>query len=307
MNIGKLKKVELRNMWQDEARDFTPWLAKEENLKLLSDELGIELEYIDKEAPVGDYSLDILAEDESSGKTRKVIIENQLEKSDHDHLGKILTYASGYDAEIIIWIVKDIKEEHRQAIDWLNNNTGENRNFFAIKLELWQIDESAYAPKFQIVCKPNSWGKTLKNQNNDISTERKIKLLNFWNKFHEYLENKKSDITPFSPSTNGWLNMAIGTSKAHLSFTARVNGNLGCEIYIRDNKDFYKELEKHKNDIEQKAEINFDWQELPDAKASRIAIYRDGFDLFNSTNWDKDFNWLEDMAHKFLKGFKDYL
>jgi hypothetical protein len=119
--LGKLEKVNIREIWKNEAKDFTTWLAKEENLALLSAEIDIPLKLIKIEASVGSFSADILAEEENTG--NKAIIENQLEETDHDHLGKIITYGSGFDAKYLIWIFRDIREEHRQAIDWLNEKT----------------------------------------------------------------------------------------------------------------------------------------------------------------------------------------
>lgn len=127
--LGKMVKVELRNAWKHEASDFTNWLAEEENLRMLSDAIGIEIKLIQTEASVGRFNLDILAEEENTGD--KIIIENQLEATDHDHLGKIITYASGYEAKVIVWVVKEAREEHRQAIDWLNENTIEDISFFS--------------------------------------------------------------------------------------------------------------------------------------------------------------------------------
>ena len=160
MTLGKLKKVDLKNEWKHEAYDFSKWLAQQENLDMLSDEIGIGIQLIEREASVGKFNVDILAQEENS--ERKIIIENQLETTDHGHLGKIITYAAGYDAEIIIWIVKDVRDEHKKAIEWLNEHTDEKPNFFAIKMELWQIGDSPYAPKFQIISKPNDWAKTIK-------------------------------------------------------------------------------------------------------------------------------------------------
>src|SRR5262249_15714013 len=122
--LGKLKKVELREGWKHEASNFTRWLAEEENLILLGDEIGFVLKLVQVEAAVGSFNVDILAEEESTGRT--IIIENQLEITNHDHLGKIITYASGYDAQVVVWVVKDVREEHRQAIDWLNEHTDES-------------------------------------------------------------------------------------------------------------------------------------------------------------------------------------
>src|SRR5688500_799529 len=120
-NLAKLKTLDLREVWGHEASDFTIWLSQEENLNLLSEEIGVTIKLLQVEANVGKFNVDILAEEESS--ERKIIIENQLEDTNHDHLGKIITYASGYDASIVIWIVRDFREEHRKAIDWLNEHT----------------------------------------------------------------------------------------------------------------------------------------------------------------------------------------
>ena len=162
MELGKITIVkDLRSVWKNEAYDFTRWLAQDENISLLGEELGLDVSVIKTEANVGSFNVDILAEDPQTAD--KIIIENQLERTDHDHLGKIITYASGFDAKHIIWIVKDVREEHSQAINWLNEHTDEDINFFLIKIELWKIGNSAIAPKFQIVARPNEWGKAVKS------------------------------------------------------------------------------------------------------------------------------------------------
>ena len=158
--LGRLEKGDLRKVWLNEALDFTQWLALEENLRLLSDEIGIDIKLLQTEVSVGKFHADILGEEEITG--RNVIIENQLNITHHDHLGKIITYASGYDAEIIIWIVEDTREEHVRAIDWLNEHTDEDIYFFLIKIEVWKIGDFPYAPKFQVISQPNDWAKEVK-------------------------------------------------------------------------------------------------------------------------------------------------
>ena len=138
MQLSKIKRVDLRKVWKNEALDFTTWLAESENLELLSEEIEISL--IQTEAGVGKFEVDILAEENNTG--RKIVIENQLDSTDHDHLGEIITYASGFDAEIVIWIVQNVRDEHKQAIDWLNEHTDQKVNIFAIQMEVWQIAES---------------------------------------------------------------------------------------------------------------------------------------------------------------------
>ena len=125
--LGRLKEVDIRNLWSHEQYDFSEWLSKHENLELLNEVIGITLSEVEKEVYVGSYRCDLVGNDETTGD--KVIIENQLEASNHDHLGKIITYASGLDAKVIVWIVKEAREEHRSAIEWLNNNTSERLNF----------------------------------------------------------------------------------------------------------------------------------------------------------------------------------
>ena len=156
IKLGKLEKIkDLRSIWKNEEYDFTPWLAKEQNIKLLSDELGISIKVLKTEASVGKYSLDILAVNEDTNEN--IIIENQLEITNHDHLGKVLVYGAGYDAKTIIWIVKDYNEEHKQAIEWLNEHSDENINLFLIKIELFKIGDSDIAPHFEIISQPNDW------------------------------------------------------------------------------------------------------------------------------------------------------
>ena len=158
--LGKIERIsDLRTIWPHEARDFTKWLAQEENLALLSDTLGIDIALEERESSVGDFNVDLYATEVGTG--RKITIENQLEFSDHDHLGKIITYASGKGAEVIVWIVKHARDEHKRAIEWLNQHTDENIGFFLLEIELWKINDSVPAPKFNIVEKPNDWAKAM--------------------------------------------------------------------------------------------------------------------------------------------------
>jgi len=166
--LGKLRNVELRTIWPHEAADFTPWLA--ENIGELGEAVGIELELTDMEAECGDFSLDLLAKDLGTG--RNVIIENQLDATDHDHLGKLLTYASAYDAAAVIWVSRMIRDEHRQALEWLNQRTDEGTDFFGVVVEAIQIDESKPATRFRPVVFPNEWQKEGKASTAKANTTR---------------------------------------------------------------------------------------------------------------------------------------
>ena len=144
-DLAKIEKVELKEAWPHEARDFTPWLA--ENIEELGAAIGVELELVDTEAAVGEYSLDVLARDPYGD--RPVVIENQLEPTNHNHLGQLLTYAAGYDANLVVWLTREFRDEHRQALDWLNQRTDEHTQFFGVVVELWKIDGSRPAPPLQ--------------------------------------------------------------------------------------------------------------------------------------------------------------
>lgn len=304
VQLKKLKKVDLRKAWKNEALDFTNWLAKKENLECLSEELGFEINLIETEANVGSYRVDILAEDTNG---RKIVIENQLEYTNHDHLGKIITYASGYDAEIIIWIVKEVRNEHKKAIDWLNEHTDDKIHFFAIKMELLQIEDSDYAPQFLVECKPNEWAKIIK-KSPSAKTNTEMKRFEFWTALNEYLKNKNSKIKPQKPSSDHWNIVSIGSSQAKifLNLVSKEN-KLVCELYIPDNKELYYFLESNKKEIEDIFGEKLDWRELKDRKASRIIISRDNFDIKNTQNWNEDFEWFEKKALQFKKAFCPFI
>lgn len=305
MGLGKLKEVDLRSVWQNEASDFTKWLAQEENLRLLSEEIGIDMKLLSTEANVGTFSVDILAEEENTG--RKIIIENQLEITDHDHLGKLLTYASGYDADIIIWLVKDIRDEHRQAIDWLNEHTDDKLNFFIIKMELWQIGDSPFAPKFEIISQPNDWAKAIRESGLSGVSDTKLAQLDFWNKFKEYALSKGTKLRLQKAYPQHWYNISMGSSKAHLSLVVSARDNfIRTELYIPDSKETYVELYKDHESIEKELGQKLEWQELPGKKASRIKVEKEA-DIDNASEWDKSFEWLKQQAESFQKVFGKHL
>ena len=310
MDLGKLEKIPLREAWKHEALNFTNWLAEDENLKLLSDEIGIDISFLQTEASVGKFSVDILAEEENTD--RKIVIENQLESTDHDHLGKIITYASGFDAEIIIWIVKDVRDEHKQAIDWLNDNTNEKINFFAINIELWRIGNSPFAPKFNIISKPNNWAKALKkstsNQSQNNTTDLKMLQLEFWTNLNDFFNNN-SNINTRTPRAQHWYDLTLGVgSKAHISLVVH-NREQYCsaEVYIPNSKELYFELEKNKENIESETNLKFEWMELPEKQASRVRVKKTNFNLEDTENWEDEYTWLLTTVENIKPIFAKYI
>jgi hypothetical protein len=303
--LAKLNKIELREIWGHEALDFTRWLAQKENLDILSEETGIELKLVKTEANVGKFSVDILAEEEVSG--RKIIIENQLEGTNHDHLGKIITYASGYDAEIIMWIVKDVRDEHQKAIEWLNEHTDENISFFLIKLELWQIENSNPAPKFEIIVSPNEWAKVIKtNQATGDLTNTKLQQLDFWGKFKSYAQEIDSNLRLQTPRPQHWYDVSIGNSECHVALTINTREKLlGCEIYINQSKELFNFFRELKNDVEKEIGEEAIWVDA--AKASRIKIHKSVTSVFDPASLEQHFAWLYEKTVLFRKTFGKYL
>lgn len=306
MKLGALKKVDLRKIWNHEAHDFTKWLAKEENIAKLTEELDIDIENIVPEASSGRYNVDILATEVHTGK--KVIIENQLEVTDHKHLGQILTYASGHDASIIIWLVKDYREEHKQAIDWFNVNMPEAISFFLVKIELWQIGDSEVAPRFNIIAQPNDWSKAVKASNSNATiSELKLQQQEFWNQFKDYanVNNTKLNLGRKSRPQH-WYNISYGTSKAHLSITFNSRNNyIGCEVYITNDNTLYEKYKINKDAIEESLGYSLDWQDLPDSNAFRIQKTFPCKPL-DTSKWNEYFEWINTTAEAFDKIFRKY-
>ncbi len=304
MKLSKINKVNLREVWKHEAKDFTNWLAKPENLEILSQEVGIDIKLIQTEASVGKFSVDILAEIEES--KRKVIIENQLEDTNHDHLGKIITYASGYDAKIIIWIVKDVRDEHQKAIEWLNEHTDEDISFFLIKIELWQIEGSSPAPKFEIIVSPNEWAKAIKSiSSNGEKTGTRLQQLEFWNKFKQYVREKDTRIRLQTPRPQHYYEVSMGSSNGFVVLTINSRENLiGCEVYIGKNKDLFNFLRDRKDEIEREIGEPIEWVDA--AVASRMKIKKEIPDLFSQTEAVNYFAWLYKKTVLFQKVFGRY-
>ncbi len=302
MAHSRIKKIDLREQWPHEASDFSKWLAKDENLQLLSDEIGIDISLVERESPVGKFSADIHAEEENTG--RKIVIENQLETTNHDHLGKIITYASGIDAEIIIWIVKEVRDEHKRAVDWLNEHTDDNINIFVIKMELWQIADSPYAPNFKIVSQPNEWAKAIKKASMASKlSDTKLMQLEFWTQFNEYAADKKSTLRLRKAKPQHWYDISIGSSKAWLVLIIDTRSDkLRCELYIGDSKETYQGLFLQKDDISSKLEYELEWMELPGKKASRILTVFDT-EVSDNNNWEDGFAWLIRTAEDFQSVF----
>ena len=305
MKIGKLQEVEIRDLWHHEQYDFSAWLVKDDNIALLNEKLGLTLVDINTEAYVGAYRCDIVAVDETTG--IKVIIENQLENSNHDHLGKIITYASGLDAKVIVWIVKEARDEHRSAIEWLNNNTSKDINFFLIELHAYKIGDSDPAPMFQIIEQPNDFIKESKNNKSaDAMNKRQSERVEFWTIFNEHIINRGKPFSVRKATTDHWYDIAIGTSAAHISVTlVNKDSYVGVELYINSNKALFDKLYEDREEIEKQLGFKMDWQRLDTAKASRILYRINGLNFDDHSNYDALIDEAIDKVIKMKTVFQD--
>ncbi|WP_200885251.1 DUF4268 domain-containing protein [Vibrio campbellii] len=302
VELGKIKVVPVRTIWKHEANDFTPWLYN--HIQELSDALGIELEVEDVEVPVGPYYADILAKDTGTGKY--VVIENQLEKTDHDHLGKCLTYASVLDASTVIWLASNFTDEHKKALDWLNDHTSDELAFYGIKLELLQINESLPAVNFNIVSQPNDVVKQVtKRKDNSELSETRMTQLKFWEAFKSSLQQTNKITKLQTPRPQYWFDIALGKSGIHLSNTFNTNENvIGLRVYI-GSKEVPKWLpyfEEHKTDIEHQLGQKLEWSPNSNAKDKVITLTK-SFDLTNEAKWQEPIKWLTENTVRFYEVF----
>jgi len=312
-SFGNLKQVNIRELWKNEASDFTEWLSHKENLDLLASELQIPLELVEREKSVGAFSADLVAKipNPDSETEEYVVIENQLEDSDHDHLGKLITYAAGVEAKIVILICKDLREEHRTAINWLNEISSKEVKFFAVKIEAWQIDDSKPAPKFNIICEPDYWAKNIK-QSVDVKkdlTETKRTQLEFWNTFMEFLKNKKSTLKTRRVYPQHWCDMGIGTKNGYLVLVMDTRQNVVSAAFYSGNdpdKRIFQHLSSKKHEIEQEMGATLVWMELPDRKASRIKIEKP-IEVTDKNQWQSAFEFLKEQGEKIQIIFPKYL
>lgn len=301
--LGSLQRVGLRDFWEDEACEFTPWLAEEQNLRLLGEAIGMELELEATESRVGAFKADIVARE--SGTDDRVIIENQLRRTNHDHLGKLLTYASGLNARAVVWIASEIADEHRRALDWLNEITGEQFSLFGLEIELWRIGNSEPAPKFNLVCRPNDWAKSLTGSERlGESTETTLTQLEFWRGFVDFARSRGTTLSLRKPRPRHWYSLAVGRSRFSLSLSASTRlRRVGCELYIHheQSKRAFTLLQAQRPAIE--AELgSLEWQELPHRRDCRIVNYRPGA-IDDRAQWPELHSWLMDRAEAFHRMF----
>lgn len=305
MDIGKIKKVPLRTIWPKEDKHFTKWL--EENIDCLNDALGFEITILSREQKVGPFSVDLYGEVNNE----KVIIENQLEKTDHTHLGQIITYLTNLEAKTAIWISTKPVDEHKKAIEWLNETTPDDISFYLVQLEAITIEGCAKpAPLFTVIKAPSAEIKQIgaaKKRDAQIHSARK----EFWTQFIDKMNAKNQLCSSTSPRADDWISIGFGMSGANINIVSRktyarveVYFNAGNKDKERNKKAFDSFHEK-KEEIEAAFGGQLNWARMDENVTSRIIIQKDGVDVFNKGDWKKINEFLIENAVKMHGIFKE--
>lgn len=307
--LGKLERHDLRNVWTSESSDFTPWLAQPEGIATLGEALGLRLELEAREKFVGPFRADILCRDLDS--EHLVLIENQLERTDHIHLGQLITYASGLDAVTIIWIAARFVEEHRAALDWLNKITDDNVRFFGLELELWRIGDSQPAPKFNVVSKPNEWSHSVAQAAKAIDaadlTDLRLMQRDYWAGLIDRLEAMRGPVAGNKkPQPQGSMSFPTGRSHIYLNAAMlRGSAQIRACLYMTgaEAKAFFMQLQAQKGDIERELGYPLNWEELPEGQDSRISRLLDDADVENRDDWPRQHQWLAERLNEMHRVF----
>lgn len=303
--LGKLEKVELRKVWEHEARDFSAWMFKQENLDLLGSEIGLDIDPIGTESSIGRFRIDILAQEPRTG--HKIIIENQLEPTNHDHLGKVITYAAGLDAKYLIWVVKDVLPEHLKAIEWLNEHLDNEIYCFLVKIEVWQIGDSKPAARFEVVSAKNDWAVSLKRTADESElTPAQVGQLEFWQYLQGYIQSKDPSIKLQTPRPRRYYNISIGSALANVVLVLSPQKNtFACNFYISNDKQFLAFLKGHESAIRAALGPDMDWFDAN--VASGIYVEREVDDALDKRQQEEFANWCYQKMQLFKNTLTPYM
>ena len=303
-SLGQLVSVDLRQVWESESGDFTPWLARPENIALLGDTLGLDLDVESTEAGVGPYRADIVCRDTSGGSPDGdlVLVENQLGRTDHTHLGQLLTYAAGLAAVTVVWIAAPFTEEHRAALDWLNERTDRNVHFFGLEIELWRIGESPTAPKFNVVAKPNDWNTTVResaSQGREV-TEGKQQQYAFWREFVDFVNEKGGAINCQSPRPRQWMTHTIGKGGRRFVSVIRLDNTLRVQLDLTGDsaEGWFASLKDEREEIEKALGDDTIWYDPPNPKLAGIRTEK-ALSFRDPAQRDAAKTWLYEQQVKF--------
>ena len=304
--LGRFERVDLREVWETEAQDFTPWLASEDNLPVLADTLHMELELVAVETNVGPFRADILCRNADGGAW--VLIENQLERTDHSHLGQLLTYAAGLNAVTICWIAESFTEEHRATLDWLNEITDDSFRFFGLEVELWRIGTSPAAPKFNIVSKPNDWRGSIVDP--EPLPPRKQLQREFWSALMQRLDERKSPVRSTKPQPESWMQFSIG--RAEFCLEARLHSReqwIAVHLVMkgRNAAAHFGLLEQQREEIGGELGDDLEWRPSREKMEQHVRRCRKDANPIQREDWPNQLTWMVSTLEDFHKTFRPRL
>jgi len=307
-SLGQLQRVDLREAWESESGDFTPWLASAENIALLGAAIDMELEVESQEQSVGQFRADILCKDTAN--QGWVLIENQLEKTDHGHLGQLITYAAGLEAATIVWVAAKIRDEHRAALDWLNHITNEEFMFFGLEVELWRIGNSPMAPKFNVVCKPNDWSRSVISAariaaEGGLSETQQLQL-EYWTAFREHMLSAGGVVKPTKPHPQGFMDFSLGKAGMLVEGSITVRDKRVTALLVigtSNSMTYFKHLEASRAKFDKEFGDKLDWVGRPEKKQQYIRIRLDNADPQNRSDWKRQHTWLHQKLERFHQTF----
>jgi len=305
-NLAWLEPMDIRDVWANEARDFTPWLLA--NAERLGEVLGIDIELEAREYPVGDFSLDLFGRDITN--ECPLIIENQLAETNHTHLGQLLTYAAGTQAATVVWVAPTFRDEHRKALDYLNDKAGDDARFFGVEVKVVRIGDSPPAPMFSLAAKPSEWRARVEaNQSSGELSEKREAYRAFWAEYLETVHKKHPGLTNVrAASTRNWTHINYLRSGINISLAFLAQGRMVCEVYIdtRDadrNSAILRELMKHRGAVESAVGEPLQWDDIPLKRACRIRAITDG-DVLKVESHDRLIAWLSGHQLKMKQAIK---
>ena len=308
-NLKQLTLVELSEVWETEPQHFTPWLAREENLTILGKTLGMELELEAQEINVGDFRADILCKNTVDGSW--VLIENQLEQTDHKHVGQLLTYAAGLDAATVVWIAKTFRREHCAMLDWQNRITDERYRFFGIEMKVWRIEDSARAAQFDVVSSPNDWSRGV-NQNTQRAANKQLSetqesQLRFWTGLGEYMADNGSSFNYPTSIAGRYILFSIGrTNFSLMTWLAHTRNEIGIWLYVKgDNAEaHFRLLKEQQEEIHDEFGEMLEWIELPGSNTKRICLAKVDTDPLDENDWPHQYEWFTAKLEKLDRVFR---
>lgn len=300
--LSRLEPVELREVWPNEATDFTPWLAEEENLSLLADTLNMELELERSEVRLGFGGIvDLLCRNLENDS--RVMIESQLEETDSDHLGRIMEYMTGLDAVTVVWIAKSFEAEHRAVFDRLNEITEGTFRFFGVEIELWRIGNSSPAPKFNIVSSPNDWSRSVFRG----LTETQLQQMQYWTGLAEYMSDANCQISSPNPVPKPFVFLRLGKAGIRLKVSiskGKRRLSVGLDMFDEKATAYFNLLVQNREEIEQEFGISLEWDELPAQKSSRVSLHKKDTDPTDEEDWPDQHAWLAEKLELFDRVFR---